>query len=571
MPHLTSSIRVLVCLLAVALMAPAASSAVEDGLLSAMTKELKRSYVKLRHAEKDPLYYLAYEVHDTQGWSISAQLGAVRSDDEFRSRQLTVDARVGTAHLDDTHQMKGEGRGGDWPSERWMALTIEEDEAAIRADIFWHTDKIYKDALKRYTKVQTNKAVTADEDDKSDDFSREKSSSFREKLGPVQLDREAWRDRMRRLSIEFKKHPFIIDSEVSLEVRTINRYIVNTEGTSIVTGNRYLSLRYSLQGRTTDGMDIDRSLGYDADDAAGLPSEATVRANMEQSVKELAALLKAPLVEPYTGPAIFRSKAAGVYFHEILGHRLEGHRQKLEDEGQTFAKKLGQPVTALFLSVFDDASRDRYKGRFLNGSYRFDDEGIPSRKVTLIENGILKGFLMSRSPNRSFASSNGHGRRSPGNGLVARMGNTFVQASATVPYERLHAMLIEEIQRQKKPYGLIFEDVGGGYTGTGRLGPQSFKVIPKLVWRVYPDGRPDEAVRGVDIVGTPLTSFSKILAAADDYDIFNGYCGAESGWVPVSAVAPSLLLSEVEVEKNFSTGKKQPLLPPPHHDKGGKR
>ncbi|MEE8425633.1 MAG: metallopeptidase TldD-related protein, partial [Elusimicrobiota bacterium] len=189
-----------------------------------------------------------------------------------------------------------------------------------------------------------------------------------------------------------------------------------------------------------------------------------------------------------------------------------------------------------------------------------------AQRVSLVENGILKGFLLSRSPIKGFPKSNGHGRRSAGQGVVARMGNILVESSISVPYSKLREMLIQEIQKQKKPYGLIFEDISGGFTTTSRSGPQSFKVIPLLVWRVYPDGRPDEAVRGVDIVGTPQASFQKIIAAADDTGIFNGTCGAESGWVPVSAAAPSILISEVEVEKKFKNSEKPPVLPPPHHD-----
>ena len=178
-----------------------------------------------------------------------------------------------------------------------------------------------------------------------------------------------------------------------------------------------------------------------------------------------------------------------------------------------------------------------------------DDEGTPAERVTVVEHGVLRNFLMSRSPIEGFARSNGHGRREHGNDAVSRQGNLIVESEKVVPYERLREMLIEECVKQGKPYGLIFDDISGGFTMTGRGGPQAFKVLPLYVTRVYADGRPDEVVRGVDIVGTPLTSFSKIIMAADDADVFNGTCGAESGWCPVSAVSPSLLVSEIEVEK----------------------
>lgn len=549
----------------------AADAAEHDVLLSAMKKELARSFKSLQKAEKEPMHYLGYEVHDKSDYELTALLGGIRSEEARHKRFLTVDVRVGSRKLDNTHQIKGPSGWWEWQPWQRANLATEDEEGAIRADIWLATDKAYKSARKRYTKVKSNKAVTAEEEDKSDDFSKEAASRFYERARHPEIDKAAWQARLRRVSRTFKKHPFIIGSQVTLKVETLNRYMVNSEGNEIVTGNRYVRLYYFISGRTKDGMDLARFRTYDADRIEDLPGDKELVRDMERSAAELEALLAAPLVEPYTGPAIFRAKATGVFFHEILGHRLEGHRQKIEEEGQTFTAKLGRPITAGFISVYDDPTMRRWRdGRFLLGSYKYDDEGMPSQRVTLVKSGILKGFLMSRSPIKGFANSNGHGRRSAGRAVTARMGNTIVEAAKTVPYERLRKMLIEEVKKQKKPHGLIFEDIAGGFTVTERGSAQVFKVQPRLVYRIYADGRPDEVVRGADIVGTPLLSFTKIIAAADDYDIFNGYCGAASGMVPVASVAPSMLFSEIEVEKKYKRSEKPPALPPPFHDpKGG--
>ncbi|MBI4667773.1 MAG: peptidase U62 [Elusimicrobia bacterium] len=544
----------------------AEGSAKDSVILSAMKKELNRSFEGLKNAEKSPMYFLGYEIYDEKRYGLSVMLGAVTSESQNHERFLDADVRLGSPGLDNTHQIKGEQGWYDWPREEKTLIATQDDETALRADIWLKTEQAFKNAANRLTRVETNRAVTAKEEDPSDDFSMEKPSRFFETLDFPKFDRLIWRSRLKELSLAFKKYPFIINSNVSLGIRTANRYLVNSEGSEIATGNRYVRLSYYLAARTEDGMDIERFESYDVERPEDLPANAKILEDIEQSAKELEALHRAPLVEPYSGPAIFRARAAGVYFHEILGHRLEGHRQKLEEEGQTFTKKLGKPVTADFISVYDDPALDRFKGAFLRGSYKFDDEGVSSRRAPLIEGGILKGFLMSRSPIRGFPASNGHGRRSAGNQVVARMGNIMVETSKTVGYPKLREMLIEEIKKQGKPYGLIFADITGGFTNTSRWGTQSFKVIPVLVYRVYSDARPDEAVRGVDIVGTPLASFEKITAAGDDYDIFNGTCGAESGWVPVSAVAPSLLVSEIEVEKKIKFSEKPPILPPPFHD-----
>jgi TldD protein len=171
--------------------------------------------------------------------------------------------------------------------------------------------------------------------------------------------------------------------------------------------------------------------------------------------------------------------------------------------------------------------------------------------------------LMSRSPIKDFAQSNGHGRKQPGREPVSRQSNLVVESSKQVSSDQLRRMLVDEIKRQGKPYGFYFEHVTGGFTTTGRSGFQSFKVIPLIVYRVYPDGRPDELVRGVDIVGTPLSSFARIMATSDKPDVFNGYCGAESGSVPVSAISPAILVSELEIQKKEKGRDRPPLLPAP--------
>jgi len=221
-----------------------------------------------------------------------------------------------------------------------------------------------------------------------------------------------------------------------------------------------------------------------------------------------------------------------------------------------------------FISVYDDPTVLSLNGIPLNGFYRYDDEGVAAQRAPLIDHGVFRGFLMSRSPTRGFAHSNGHGRRQAGQDIVARQGNLIVDPARTTTPAELTRLLLEEVKRQGKPYGLRFRDIEGGYTGTEREMPQAFKVLPIIVYRVYPDGR-EEMVRGVDIEGTPLTSLSTILAAANDFDVFNGFCGAESGMVPVSASSPSLLLAQVEIARRQNEKNKPPILPAPVMPGGG--
>jgi predicted Zn-dependent protease len=310
-------------------------------------------------------------------------------------------------------------------------------------------------------------------------------------------------------------------------------------------------------------MDLLRVETFQAPTASGLPSEAELLAKIEKMAVDLKALRQAPVAEPYDGPALLSGRAAAVFFHEVLGHRLEGHRQRDEEEGQTFTKKIGQEVLPAFLSVTDDPTRVEIAGVKLAGAYAYDSEGVPAQRVEVIQDGVLKNFLMSRMPVKGFDQSNGHGRNEPGRMPTGRQGNLIVSSSSTVPEAEMRQKLIAEVKKEGKPYGLYFDDIQGGFTLTTRALPQAFQVLPVIVYKVYPDGRPDELVRGVDIVGTPLAALTRIIATGDTPHVFNGVCGAESGNVPVSAVAPAMLFTEMEVQKRAHGHERPPILPAP--------
>jgi len=545
-------------------------AAEQSPLLNAMKTELDRSFTILQEADEIPLYYLSYQTCDVEQYTLSATYGAIDRDDHSRERTLDIDCRVGDPALDNTHEIRGEYDFSRFYGAGGTRLPMKDDELAIRTIIWEKTDEAYKNALERFTKVKTNQQVLVEKEDTSADFSREEVSVFIGKTAHEEIDVDFWKDRMAKWSALFKDHPEVQTSGIRLSLTNDNRYFVDSDGARIETGQSYVRLSIRCSGICQDGMSIRRSETFDANSADGLPDGEEVDRTISRLIDELKILLEAPLAEPYTGPAILVNRASGVFFHEIFGHRIEGHRQKSESEGQTFARMVNKQILPEFISVYDDPTLKEFNGTYLRGHYLYDDEGVKTRRVNVVENGMLRNFLMSRSPINNFPHSNGHGRKEPGASVVARQGNLVIESDRQYTFDSLLTLLAAECQRQDKPYGLIFYDISGGFTQTGRRGPQSFKVLPLLVYRYYADGRPMEAIRGVDIVGTPLSSFEKIIATGDDYDIFNGTCGAESGWVPVSATSPSILVSQVEVEKKSKEQEKPPLLPPPYEPSGDK-
>ena len=532
----------------------AAASA--PSLLDTLSDELQRNFTILKEKADPPPYYMDYTVTDEESQSLSATLGAIDVRSKQRRRYLDITLRVGTPQLDNYHSVNGQ-RG---QYKQGDALPLDDVPDAIRRRLWLETDRTYKLAARRLIEIKSNQEVKVKDADSSADFSSEPPAVYQEPPPAMGDITDEWAQRARKWSAEVADYPDVLYSDISLSAQRISKYMVSTEGTHLLHGRNFVSLSIVARGKATDGMDLVAMQDYQAADLSHLPPPADVEAAAKRVGQNLTDLMRAPAVEPFVGPAILSGRAAAVFFHEIFGHRIEGHRQKDESEGQTFTKAVGTAVLPGFLSVVFDPTRKTLAGMDLNGYYTYDDEGVKARPVTVVENGILKTFLMSRSPINGVDHSNGHGRRQPGLEALSRQSNLIVESKKQVSEQALREMLIAEVKRQNKPYGLYFDEITGGYTTTQRRGLQAFTVIPLMVYRVFADGRPDELVRGVDIVGTPLSSFAKILATSDKPEVFNGYCGAESGQVPVSASSPAILVSEIEIQKKQHSQERPPFL-----------
>jgi predicted Zn-dependent protease len=407
--------------------------------------------------------------------------------------------------------------------------------------------------------------VLSAEEDKSSDFSLQPAHRYQSPIKEIHIDRAEWEERVRRLSKLFSDHPFIRESTVSFVAEPTTRYMVNSEGSQLI--EQHLSYEIFLRASTLakDGMTVWLWDSIESKDPATLPNEGALAKRIERLAKSLDELRAAPAAESYVGPAILSGKAAAVFFHETFGHRIEGVHEKSENEGKTFARKIGAVVMPSFLSVVDDPTVTKANGEYLNGHYIFDDEGVPAQKVTLAKNGILTGFLLSRTLVQGFKTSNGHARSAPGWNPTARQGNLFVVVdhNKQVGPQVLRQLLITEARKQHKSYALFFDEIAGGSTFTQMKSDQTYFIYPLRVYKIFVDGRPDRLIRGAEIVGTPLAALERIQAASTDYAVFNGRCGRESGLVPVSAVAPSLLVQSIETKRTAKSFQKLPILPDP--------
>jgi len=530
-------------------------------VLEAMQQELQRS-VDTLSKQPTPLYYLSYEITENVRVSMAASFGHFSGSSRGRQRLADIDLRVGSYDLDNTHTIRG--RFGRF-SRRFSRGGVEvpvDDLQALRS-ILWHqTDKKYKQAVERLAKVRADVKIKVEEEDQAGDFTAEKPEKLVEESIPLTMNQALWKEKLEKYTAPFSQstHIYSADARVSANVET--RWYVNSEGTEIRTSQPYYRLFISALTKAEDGMELPRYESFFSFTPEGLPDDDSILKVVEEMVQDLEALRVAPVVDPYTGPAILSGRASAVFFHEILGHRVEGHRQKEEDDAQTFKKMVNRKVLPEIFSVVFDPTVKRIESMDLVGSYRIDNQGVKAQRVPVIENGVLKNFLMSRTPVEGFSRSNGHGRKQAGLSPVARQSNLFVEASESHSSQELEGLLIALVKKAGKSFGLYFEDVQGGFTNTGRTRPNAFNVLPVMVYRIHSDGR-KELVRGVDLIGTPLTTFSKIAAADDRLGAFNGICGAASGVVPVAGVSPAVLVSQIEVQKKMKSQERGPILPAP--------
>ena len=531
-----------------------------DPIVSAMREELKFNMDQLKE-KPVPAYYMSLRMNDTYEASVSSNFG-VSITNESRNRQITPQVRVGSPELDNfkyENQSQGRYYGGNGGSQ---AIPYTDNAImAVRQGIWGETMKRYDMALNNYNDAVSRMKTNADNEDKAPCFSDAPVETYYEPAYSGQtysFDRKYWEERMDRVSATFKECPNLEQGVASINYTVERIYIVTTDG-SVVVQNRK-AVRLMLQGviRATDGMSCPLYKDWFSYSFDNLPDDETLIAETRDLIERLTALRNAPIADPYAGPAIMSGSASGVFFHEIFGHRLEAHRMK--SGGQTFKKLVGEVVLPESFQVFDDPTLDHYAGTALYGHYLYDDEAVKAQRVQCVENGVLKNFLLDRTPIDGFPVSNGHGRAYAGYDPVSRQSNLIIENTNPYSEEQLREMLINAIKGEGKEYGYYFRTATSGLTYLGDGGSiNSFGVDPVEVYRVYADGRPDQLVRGVTLIGTPLAMFSGIVAGGPTPAVFTGQCGAESGWVPVTAISPTIFISKVETQRS-ETGYELPQV-----------
>src|SRR5579859_499999 len=522
---------------------PAPSATLDDHgdpVLKAMIAELKRSQEKLQLGQLQRPYYIDYQVTELRDTTADATLGALRTDQVNAGRLVRVVVRIGDYKQDSYF---GEGMGAV------EVMPTDNQELALRRQLWLATDKAYKAALTGFTEKQAALKNVETENDLAD-FSQEKpAQSLRDLVAPGE-DAGKWKETLRSSSNLFRTDPTLESSSAYMSFRVLNRYFVNTEGTVTRSGKAVYTYVFSGATQADDGMWIERSHGWIVTHPEELPKQDEIQSEAKKLIATFAALKKAPLVEDdYRGPVLFSADASTSLFERLIVPNILGIRPDLGNPARTngeFASYYKQRVLPDMFTVVDDPKAKEIDHQTLAGSYDVDDEGVEAQAVTVIDKGVLMNYLLGRAPIRDFPHSNGHGRTALAGAPRPNISNLIFKAANAVPFDQLKQKLIQMCKDQGRPYGYYVETTG----------PQ---LSPRLLWRVYVSDGHMELVRGAVFKQLDTRALrSDVVAAGNDNYVYNR---AEP--LPSSIVGPSILFGELEIQRANRTREKLPTYPAP--------
>lgn len=492
-------------------------------------------------------HFLSHRVRHREEWRIEASFGALTEDRREVHRDSLCDVRVGSYQRDQVREGGLGANSVDLESYELVRMPIGGDPAGFKYGIWRLSEAKYREACDDYLH---KKAVALNYVDAHSSLRalerREKAKAFIYTPPPA-FDRDSYREYVLKASRLFKRYPLLRDGHVRVHATNVVRVFASSEGTEIVESSVYRSVELFLWFLAPDGHALPHTETFFVRDEDELPTIKQLGQKLKALYAQLTALSTAPRLRSYVGPVLLDPGPAGLLVHEAIGHRLEGSRLLSDGEGQTFRDSEGQQILLEGIDIWDDPSQTHHDGQSLTGHYEYDDEGVPAQRADLVESGTLKGFLTTRSPIAKKHQSNGHARSARHAKAISRMGVTVMEARNGLGDEAMRTAFIDEIRKQGVPFGVRIVQASGGETTTEAYDFQAFLGQVDLATRVFPDGR-EELVRGIDVVGTPLNAVRAIVAASERQGVDNSWCGAESGYVPVSTIAPSLLVDELELQ-----------------------
>ncbi len=538
-----------------------------DPVLAVLQEELARDMAALQKEEYPP-YYMNFRLVDETGFTMRSIFGTVMGCKEEHKRYFAPQIRIGTPEFDN-FKMMDQGSaimGMTGPVAEYSPLDYDLPLDGLRVSLWEEVCARYKNAVAVYNQMKQMSGMMSESEDKAPCFSPAPAECYYERR-PMQEEfagmRKAWEDKLNVISAVFKGHPEIIEGKASIYCNRVRTWFVSTENASVVQNTSYNELVIEGMSRAEDGMYMPFYIRYTAASPDGFPSADKLLADAKQMVADLIASAKAPLADPFNGPVLLSGASSAAFFQEVVTPKFEGHRIKRETDGKVFKGMVGHSILPASISISDDPQAKEFMGFHLTASYLYDEQGVKAQKVKLVENGKLNDFLMSRKPIDGHPASNGHGRASFVCEPVSSQSNLLVTTTEKYSEQEMRELYLAELRAEGLEYGYYFKRIIQAVQNDSGRGVNSFILVPQQVYRVYADGRPDELVRGIHLIGTPLVIMSNIAYAGGDYGLFNGYRMTEAGYLQVSTVAPSIIVRKTETQRRARETDLPPILPRP--------
>jgi len=509
-------------------------------------------------------YYCSFILRDLDWFNTWASSGSTYRKRRDRNRHVFCDIRVGSYRYDQTSE--GGLRDNDEEIESYSHVKVPIDDnehQGLRLALWRLSETKFREAVADYQNKRALKVSTVDPNSRLPSFTKIKRVNSIDYAAPERVDEAKWVRFCKQASSWMGEFKGVFGNYVDFSVDQESKIFVSTEGSVIVQHSQVFSLTASFRKLTRDGSHLEQELVINCATQKELPDLRLFKRLAREKYDQLMQLTKAQKIHAFAGPVLLYPGPAGLLFHEAIGHRLEGSRLLSSGEGQTFKGQIGKRVLSLDLNIRDNPLLKSFKGRRCIGAYDYDDEGCRGSNTLLIENGLLKNFLNTRAQiSKKGYAPNGHARNKKHQRPISRMAVTIIEGKKTVDYDRLKEMLVREINRQRKPFGMIVYETSGGETETTTYDFQAFFGEISYASLVYPDGR-EVPVRGVNFVGTPMQALHNIIAVGDTQELENHYCGAESGFIPVSTISPAILLKDLELQAKDEELVTQYILPQP--------
>ncbi len=554
-----------------------------DTQLRAMIDELTRSKnLKLNDLEKP--YFIEYTVSDTDQVDVSASFGGLIESSRAHVRQPRLFIRVGDYKFDNTNSIYT-------GSEHLGLLPVDDDYQALRIELWLATDALYKASAEQIAHKRAALREIQDPDT-TPDLAPVKPVQIIEPPAAMQFDQKHWEGALRQLSTRFESYPSVMSSEIRVRAISSMYRLVNTEGTVIRIQQRFSQIEVRSSGFAPDGDRVWNHQFITTLGPSDFPSEEQLQNTVDATAAQTDALAKAPLAEDYSGPVLFEQEAAAEMMAQVLTDAIRLERKPLSPPGSNagsvqgiesvWSSRIGSKVAPDWLTILDDPREQQFHGTPLAGYYEVDDQGVPSERVSLVEKGTFKNFLLSREPVRNFNASNGHGRLPGAYGAEqAVIGNLFVQSEQPVSEAELKAKLLQLAKAAGLKYAIVirrldfpstasFSDLQNIARDMQKNGYARTLNVPLLAYRVYADGH-EELVRGLRFKEFSAKDIRDLEAASDRPYVLNymnngssfNLAGYGSDFTTSSVVCPSLLFSSLDLGKIEEEGGRLPIVPPP--------